>query len=377
MIATALAVGLAHGTLYSAIQSGQPVKLYDDGVMVRVPVSAFGRTLYFLLDTGFTLSAIDSKYQPYLGKTATPINAQTPLGTNVLQSYFHCPDISIAGKPLGLRNITSLDLKMARLISGQPCDGILGMDFLSKNIVQIDFDRQTVSLSSEVPAVVKNTYVAIPLKRFDHHYMVEASANHAGPIDLLVDTGDNSSVSLNPEEWQKVFAAAGANGFNATVAGMGNQTAQSKIEVLDKLAVEGLAYTNLHATYIRNPADPSHLGLGFFRRHAVVFDFPDQMLYLEPGQRFSTPDKEDMSGLHLLRQGDTTIVYSVDENSPAAAQGIKPGDVIEVVNGQSAADMTMRAIRRMLKSSDGDTVTLQLKRGEEALRIELTLKQAI
>jgi S1-C subfamily serine protease len=40
-------------------------------------------------------------------------------------------------------------------------------------------------------------------------------------------------------------------------------------------------------------------------------------------------DKEDMSGLHLLRDGETTIVYYVDENSPAFADGIKPKDIIE------------------------------------------------
>ena len=266
-IGTVLAINLAFGAGNLASQSGQPIKLYDDGVMVRVPVSAFGRTLYFLLDTGFTLSAIDSKYQTHLGKAASPLDVETPLGTNVLQTYYPCPDISIAGKPLGLKKITSLDLHMARLVSGQPCDGVLGMDFLAKNIVRIDFDNQTVSLSSTVPDLIKKTYVAIPLKQFEHHYMVEASVNHTDAINLLVDTGDSSSVSLNPEEWQKVFSGAETNGLKTDVAGIGNQAAESRIEVLDKLAVEGLSYTNLHATYIRNPADPSHLGLGFFRRH--------------------------------------------------------------------------------------------------------------
>jgi len=377
LVAIVLGLNLASGVIYSADQTGQTIKLYDDGVMVRVPVSAFGRTLYFLLDTGFTISAIDSKYQPYLGEATTTLSAETPLGTNALQPVFHCPEISIAGKPLGLQKITSLDLQMARLISGQPCDGVIGMDFLGNNIVQIDFDSQTVSLRSTVPDFIKKSYVAVPLKQFEHHYMVEASANRASSVDLLVDTGDNSSVSLNPEEWQRVFAAAEANRFNATVAGIGNQTAQSRIEVLGKLAVEGLSYTNLHATYIRNPADPSHLGLAFFRRHVVVFDFPDRMLYLEPGHRFSNPDKEDMSGLHLLRQGEKTIVYSVDENSPAAAQGIHPGDIIDAINGKNTSIMTMRDIRRMLKSHDGEKVSLQTKRGNSVTPVNIVLRQTI
>jgi len=251
------------------------------------------------------------------------------------------------------------------------------MDFLAKNVVRIDFDNQSVSLSGEVPYLVKHTYVAIPLKQFNNHYMVEASVNRSSPIDLLVDTGDSSSVSLNPEEWQKAFAGTEATASSATIAGVGNQTAQSKTEVLDKLAIQGLTYTNLHATYIRNPAHPSHLGLGFFRRHIVVLDFPDQMLYLEPGQRFSNPDKEDMSGLHLLRQAETTIVYSVNEGSPAAVQGIKPGDIIDVINGQNTSSLTLRAIRRILKSHDGEHISLQTKRGEDVMSVNITLRQTI
>jgi hypothetical protein len=268
-------------------------------------------------------------------------------------------------------------LQMARQISGQPCDGILGMDFFATNIVQIDFDRQFISLCPTVTDQIKETYIAVPLRQINHRYVMEVLINRSQPIDLLVDTGDNSSVSLNSETWQKVFPTGEGHIFTATVADAGNQMAQSKIALLDKLVVEGLTYTNLHAIYIRNPDDRSHLGLGFFRRHTVVFDFPDQMLYLEPGQRYSFPDKEDMSGLHLLRQGETTIVYSVDENSPAAAQGIKPGDIIDAINGQPASSLTMRVIRRMFKSHDGDNVSLQTKRGDDASRVNLTLKQPI
>jgi C-terminal processing protease CtpA/Prc len=101
------------------------------------------------------------------------------------------------------------------------------------------------------------------------------------------------------------------------------------------------------------------------------------VLYVEPSQNYLTPDKEDMSGLHLLREGQTTIVYSVDEESPAFDQGIKPKDVVEMVNGQNTSSMTMRTIRRMLKSNDGDKVTLQVRRGDSVLNVTFALKKAI
>ena len=193
----------------------------------------------------------------------------------------------------------------------------------------------------------------------------------------MIDTGDNSSISLNSEGWQKVFSTNRTNEVGTTVAGVGDQVAQSKVGVVGQLAIGSLTYTNLHATYIHNPDDPSHLGLGFFRSHYVTFDFANRVLYLEPGKDFSTPDKEDMSGLHLLREGEMIIVYSVDENSPAFADGIRPKDIIESVNGQSASSLTMKAIRRILQSHDGDKVTLRVRRGDDLLDFEFVLKKAI
>ena len=360
-----------------ADETEQQIPLFDDGVMIRVPVNVFGKTLYFLLDTGFTVSAIDSKYKSYLGETTDEYRAESPLGTNNTLQFFHCPDISIAGKSLALEKITCLDLKMGSMISGQPCDGILGMDFFAKNIISIDFDKNVLTIKSTVPEKVKKTFVAVPLKQYDQHYTVETLANHDQLLDLLIDTGDNSSVSLNSEGWQKVFPANQTNEVRITVAGVGNHVAQSKIGVVGQMAIGGLNYTNLHATYIQNPNDPCHLGLGFFRRHNVTFDFANRMLYLEPGQRFSTPDKEDMSGLHLLRDGETTIVYSVDENSPAFDCGIKSKDFIESVNGQKASLLKINAIRLILQSHDGDKVTLQVRRGDDLLDFEFALKNGI
>jgi membrane-associated protease RseP (regulator of RpoE activity) len=358
-------------------ETHQEVPLLDDGVMIRVPVNAFGQTLYFMVDTGFTVSAIDAKYKSQLGEAAGTYRADGPLGTNNVLPVFYCPEMSIAGKSLELRKIACLDLRMARLVSGQSCDGVLGMDFLSQNIASIDFDKRVFSLNDTVPEDVRDTFVAVPLKRFNQHYTAEVSANHTQILDLLIDTGDNSSMSLNCEGWQKVFSPNQTNEVTVTVAGVGNQVVQSKIGVVGQLAVEGLTYTNLHATYIHNPGDPSHLGLGFFRRHNVTFDFANQMLYLEPGQKFSMSDKEDMSGLHLLREGGTTIVYSVDENSPAFADGIRAKDTVESVNGQNTSSLTMKVIRRALQSHDGDKVTLQVRRGDDLLDFEFALKKAI
>lgn len=219
--------------------------------------------------------------------------------------------------------------------------------------------------------------MAVPLERLEHGLSVRVMVDQIHSLNLMVDTGDNSSLSLNPESWQTVFSTNSAGEIVATIAGIGNQVTQSKVAVVGRLSIQSLDYTNLHATFIRNTAGLPHLGLGFFRRHTVTFDFPRQILYLQPGREFSMPDRENMSGLHLLREDGETTVYSVDENSPAYNQGIRPGDVIAAVNGQDAKSLALNAIRRVFQSQDGAEVNLSIRRGGELLGVRFDLKKAL
>ena len=84
-----------------------------------------------------------------------------------------------------------------------------------------------------------------------------------------------------------------------------------------------------------------------------------------------------MSGLHLIREGETTIVYSIDENSPAFDIGIRAKDIIEAINGQKASLLTMKNLREMLQSGGGNKVSLQVKREENTLDFAFFLKKSI
>jgi len=151
LIATLLTMLLTPDITRAADETHQQVPFFDDGVMIRVPSNAFGKRLYFLVDSGFTFSVIDAGYKQFLGEPITAYSGGSPLGTDTTLPALHCPEMSIAGKALGLDRITCLDLKMPRFISGQQCDGILGMDFFAKNIVSINFDNNIFSVIKAVP----------------------------------------------------------------------------------------------------------------------------------------------------------------------------------------------------------------------------------
>ncbi len=70
--------------------------------------------------------------------------------------------------------------------------------------------------------------------------------------------------------------------------------------------------------------------------------------------------------------GEGVEVTEVVEDSGAAAAGIQPGDVIQAVDGQ--AMKTRHDLINMISGSEpGDTVVVHVRRGEEAMILEVTL----
>ena len=345
--------------------------------MIRVPATVFGKTLYFMVDTGFTRSAIDIKYASDLGGVLDTRDAESPLQSQNHVTVCKAPEISVGGKRFELDKILCVDLTMARTISGQPCDGVIGMDILTNTVASFDFDQKTFSLKNTLPKMEGGKWIEVPIRPSGLNFIVSALINRSEPVNLLIDIGDSSSISLNAAAWEQILSANRGHQASITVASIDNEVRTSKIGVLDVVTLEGLNYTNLHATLIPNPDDVSHVGLSFFRRHNVIFDFPDRQLYLEPAKKFLRPDTEDESGLHLLRRGEATWVFSVDEESPAFGEGIRPKDEVMSINGQQCSTLTMKAIRAQLRVGEGKLVMLQVKRGSELLNFSFALKKVI
>ena len=73
------------------------------------------------------------------------------------------------------------------------------------------------------------------------------------------------------------------------------------------------------------------------RQFAITYDLPNDALYFERYLNFGAPDVADRGGLWLERGNDGFSVVDVVAGGPAAAAGLKAGDVIVEVNGYPCA----------------------------------------
>jgi hypothetical protein len=357
LVCLMMMTGLVH--VFAASSPGVP--LIDDGTFVRIPIQVFGETNYFIIDSGSSASVIDLSKKDKLGKPLTLADAETPVGGRFDTTLYSAPVLRVGERVLQLTRVATADLSMARLISGEPCTGILGADAFSSSTVIFDFDRNSFSISTSQSSDRNESY--IPLRELSGRLSVEATINGSENVVLLLDSSDTSAISLSQQDWKKVYKeranTVGKVALYSDVTGAVRKSQTARIRVLN---IAGHEYTNLLCSLVPNPTSKSHLGLGFFRRHVLSIDFAKSRMSLKPRATFGRDDEDDLSGLHLLRKEGAVVVYAVDQESPAAQAGVTSGDEVTEIDGQATTTLSMRQIRQIFKSNATAPVKILVNR---------------
>jgi hypothetical protein len=70
------------------------------------------------------------------------------------------------------------------------------------------------------------------------------------------------------------------------------------------------------------------LGVYFWSRLAVTFDFPGRRVLLRKGAGYGRLDRWHLGGLHILGNGDSVVIESVDVGSVGQVAGARKGDFL-------------------------------------------------
>jgi carboxyl-terminal processing protease len=98
----------------------------------------------------------------------------------------------------------------------------------------------------------------------------------------------------------------------------------------------------------------------------------------EEVQRFQEDLRGELYGVGAsigMRKRRPTIIYTLP-NSPARAAGLKPGDVIEQVDGQDVKNLSLQQIVKRVRGQAGTEVHLKVVRGEPSRTVDLEMKRA-
>lgn len=310
--------------------------------LVFVPVRVNqGEPSLFELDTTARTSSIDPKRAAELGlgRVTTPVLSLS--GVNVSFSDFaETPKPDFAAR------------------FGRRYQGTLGNDFLASVVADIDYERETMRLYD--PAVYKYAGhgKAIRVRFVDGIPVVKAKANVEGrsiEADFAVNTALDAPVLI-----YDTYAQARELSLRKSISAASLPVAGAKDDAIGRLRrFEIGRYSVQGSLVVFAKQDPSirhdarlagEIGAEMLRRFGVVFDYAHSVIYLDPNDNFNSEDFEDMSGLTITAGGPnlkTFVITEVRPNTPGSDAGLHKGDVIEGINGDAAADLSLMELRKL------------------------------
>ncbi len=359
-----------------------PFDLINNHIYIDARVN--GRPLRVMLDTG-GLNVLTPPTAEALGlKSEGSFQAR---GTGEKSASFgltRVNEVQIGDATVINQTFYVLPLQDLDKVEGVPLAGLVGFEVFRRFVVRIDYAQRQLTLMLPEAFQAPAGATAVPFT-FD-----EQTPQVEGKIDgiagkFTIDTGSRSSLSLHrtfaekhglvDKPGKKIEALAGWG------VGGGGRGLVSRAGLLELGGVRVPAPVSSIALQERGAfSDPylaGNVGGGVLRRFTVTFDYQKQQIWFEPNASYSQEDVWDRSGLWLNRAEDGYRIEDVVAGSPAAAAGLKVGDLVLTVDSRKATDLPLAKAREILKGAPGTKVRLQVRSGEAAREVEVVLQELV
>lgn len=404
-----------------------PFKLINN--LIFIPVTINGAELTFLLDTGVSETSIFSLENKEVKLTTLEKIKFSGLGGNASIDGFRSDNnVGTIGKTfinnsLSLFIIVNQEFNISSHV-GIPVNGIIGYHFFKDHPISIDYISKKITIYNDMDLFKKKTrrFEEFPISIEKNKPYVEADVemtNEKKSSKLLIDLGNSDPIWLFPT-LIKNFVYNRPNiddflgrGFNGDVFGkrsrihnfyLGNFKFEKPLTAMpDEFSIQ-------HVNLVENRR--GSIGGEILRRFTVVFDYPNQKVYLRKNKNFNDPFHFNMSGLDFQQDGmswekdlvslETTTkkastetevinnnlqykfvlkplfsIAGVRKDSPADKAGLKKDDKVITINGRKTLDMTLEQIMELMKSDEGKTITILVKRKDQELTLRFTLEDPI
>ena len=343
--------------------------------------------LNFTIDTGSDVFAIlTSSQAKNLGLTPRN-NYKVGIAGNIGE----IEAATIPSANLTLPGVEALNQRIEVIVSEglvdneSKIDGVLGLEFLKKVVVEIDYEAQTASFLAPEKYQYKGTGAVIPIKIKDEapmvHLRMTTAAGKSIEDDFEVDNGMGATLLFNTPAVKKYGLIAAIPTIQAPIDIEAGGEYRRRFGRLKSLQLGRFVIENPTVSLSENvEGEGGVIGEEILRRFKVILDVSHHRMILEPNSHFKEPYEEDMSGISLTPDENGGVkVFRIREvvaNTPASEAGLQAEDVITAIDDQPAANFTEGHIERMFRQ-EGHEVALTIRRGEKVLQVKLKLRRLI
>jgi hypothetical protein len=373
--------------LNSGNSTSIPYLMDDNGnALLKVRVNN-SLPLNFTLDTGSDVFAILTSNQA----NSLGLIARNKYKVGIAANVGEIEAATIPSANLSMPGVEALNQRIEVIMSDDATaneskiDGVLGLEFLKKFVVEVDYEAQTLTLFAPEKYEYKGTGEVIAIKIKDGTPMVRLKMTTSGGKSIEdyfeVDNGMSATLALRTPAVKKYGLLAQTQTIEAPIDIEAGGEYRRRLGRLKSLQLGHFIIENPTVSLSENvEGEGGILGEEILRRFKVIFDFSHHRMILEPNSHFKEPYEEDMSGISVTPEENSGVkvfrVRQVVANTPGSDAGLQADDLITAVDGQPAATLTEGRIERMFMQ-EGREVDLTIRRSEKQVRVRLKLRRLI
>jgi hypothetical protein len=361
-----------------------PLRLLNNHIYVSGTVNGKG-PFTFIVDTGgHTL--LSPHLVAALGLKSVGAAAMSGAGDKTAESGFtHVDEIALGAARLHDQFGYAAEI-YAPAIEGIQVDAMVGFELFRRFAIQIDYGRQTLTITDPARFQPIGLGTPIPFVFYDHLPMVTGQIADF-PARFDIDTGSRSEIDItSPAVRANHLLERFPDGVQAVTGwGVGGPS-HSYVIRLPSLSLGGVRVEKPVAGLSQNKggsiSDPNYegnIGSALLKRFVVTFDYAHQTMYLKPAApAVADIGQFDRSGMWINADNQGYAVTDVTPGGPADKAGIKVGDFITTVNGATARFDALADTRLLLRSLPaGSKVDMEVQQNGVARKVTLTLADQI
>ncbi|MCH7397662.1 aspartyl protease family protein [Belliella sp. DSM 107340] len=381
------------------------IKFINSNNLIIVPVSINGNPpLNFILDTGVRTNILFSKTmgnEMNLSYTRS-LDLIGADGKTVLTASISPNNYLDMGNLEGIsQTLLVLDEDFFELESviGIPVYGVIGYEFFKFNPIRIDYDNGKITFYNTKalkwrPFGFRKLPMKIEMNKPYINAKIKQSKGNILQGKLLIDTGANHGLLLNPETTEEIQIPE----INLETE-LGRSLGGDLYGVVGRtkfVSLNNLKFSNIITSFpqetdysyiIKESGRQGSLGSELLGRLEIILDYPRERFLFRKSSTFTNTFEYDMSGITAkVLPTDLRRIYisNVKPKSPAAISGLKEFDEIIKINNIPIDFWELSDLIKLFKSEVGRVVNVTVIRYDseipeksETLDFQFSLRRQI